>query len=451
MSRARILADYVSSGDELATVTTTANAATTTANAALPKAGGTMTGNIVMGDDTSIGIGDAAERIEFDGAGDISVLGANLGVGTDAPANVLTVAGGADDKGIELVDESGNERFKVVRDTAGNSGLKMYNASNAQKAQIHTAAASYFTGGNVGIGKSASIDAQLDINQTQTSGLGCRIYRDLASGSTDNAVCEMRNDNSGDDQNTLRVKTVCNSIAYYGFNYHASSTTANMQLLQTRSENSAYQFIQCYSGAGGDLEFLVRGDGYTAADGSFSGGGVDYAEYFESKTGETIPVGTTVKLDGDKVVACSESDTPIGVIRPQEGASVVGGSAWNKWNKKNLKDDYDGYIYEEYTQTEWKDDDGEFISYQTDKIPADLTVPADAVVTSEDEDGNKLMRRKLNPDYDESQTYIPRENRDEWVIVGLLGQIPITKGQPVADSWIKMKDVSETVEMWFVK
>ena len=109
MTRARILADYVSSGDELATVTTTANAATTTANAALPKAGGTMTGNIVMGDDTSIGIGDAAERIEFDGAGDISVLGANLGVGTDAPANILTVEGGAKDEGIELVDGSGNE------------------------------------------------------------------------------------------------------------------------------------------------------------------------------------------------------------------------------------------------------------------------------------------------------------------------------------------------------
>ena len=40
----------------------------------LPLAGGTMTGNIVMADDTSIGIADDAERIEFDGAGDINVL-----------------------------------------------------------------------------------------------------------------------------------------------------------------------------------------------------------------------------------------------------------------------------------------------------------------------------------------------------------------------------------------
>jgi hypothetical protein len=57
----------------------------------LQKTGGAMTGNIVMGDDTSIGIGDAAERIEFDGAGDISVMGANLGIGTDTPTKNLQV------------------------------------------------------------------------------------------------------------------------------------------------------------------------------------------------------------------------------------------------------------------------------------------------------------------------------------------------------------------------
>jgi hypothetical protein len=46
-----------------------------------------MTGNIVMGDDTSIGISDSAERIEFDGAGDISFLGANIGIGNSAPSS----------------------------------------------------------------------------------------------------------------------------------------------------------------------------------------------------------------------------------------------------------------------------------------------------------------------------------------------------------------------------
>jgi len=65
-----------------------ANFSTTVTNSIatkLPLAGGTMTGNIVMADDTSIGIADDAERIEFDGAGDINILGANLGIGTTSP------------------------------------------------------------------------------------------------------------------------------------------------------------------------------------------------------------------------------------------------------------------------------------------------------------------------------------------------------------------------------
>ena len=57
----------------------------------LPLAGGTMTGNIVMSDDTSIGIADDAERIEFDGAGDISLLGANVGIGTASPDTLLNL------------------------------------------------------------------------------------------------------------------------------------------------------------------------------------------------------------------------------------------------------------------------------------------------------------------------------------------------------------------------
>jgi hypothetical protein len=48
-------------------------------------AAGTFSGNITMADDTSIGISDSDERIEFDGAGDISLLGANVGIGATGP------------------------------------------------------------------------------------------------------------------------------------------------------------------------------------------------------------------------------------------------------------------------------------------------------------------------------------------------------------------------------
>jgi hypothetical protein len=80
-------------GVDIATRDGVLTSTTTTANAALPKAGGTMTGNIVMADDTSIGISDSDERIEFDGAGDISLLGANVGIGTTTPRSKLDISG----------------------------------------------------------------------------------------------------------------------------------------------------------------------------------------------------------------------------------------------------------------------------------------------------------------------------------------------------------------------
>ena len=83
--------------------------------------------------------------------------------------------------------------------------------------------------------------------------------------------------------------------------------------------------------------------------------------------------------------------------------------------------------------------------YHSDRLPSGVTAPKDAETVTP---SNK--RQKLNPDYDASKSYKSREERDEWHVVGLLGQIPVTKGQPTG-SWIKMKDVSDTVEMYFVK
>jgi len=92
--------------DDQVTADKLANAINTSIAAKLPLAGGTMTGNIVMGDDTSIGIADDAERIEFDGAGDISFLGANVGIGTTSPDDLL-----------HLVTSSGNSRIKASNGT----------------------------------------------------------------------------------------------------------------------------------------------------------------------------------------------------------------------------------------------------------------------------------------------------------------------------------------------
>ena len=238
-----------------------------------------------------------------------------------------------------------------------------------------------------------------------------------------------------------------------------------------RTSSDAWKVMSAYHGDGSndefnDVIFEVEGNGDVESDtGTYGTGASDYAEYFESKDGKAIAVGKTVKLDGGKVVACEDGDTPMGVVRPKQGAcSVIGNKAQHSWHSKWLKNDYDEFILEDCTVTEWtekvynpkRDSElgmyrDEFHSYETDKIPSDVTVPDDAKVLTEDSNGNKLQRKKINPDYKADLKYEPREKRDSWCLIGLLGQIPITKGQPVSSNWIKMKDVSDTVEMYFVK
>ena len=241
-----------------------------------------------------------------------------------------------------------------------------------------------------------------------------------------------------------------------------ASYASDMQLNRAtgRSGSNDFKFLHCYTDGDSESQHQLTGNGDTHnRSGTFSA--ADYAEYFESKDGKVIAVGTTVKLDGDKIVACEDGDTPLGVIRPT-GLSIVGNAAWSHWQDKYLMDDYGSPVMEEYTVTEWidgKNEDGSNndIQYYTDKIPSDVTVPSDAIVTSTEKDGRKLMRKKLNPDFVENvdedgfQIYSSREERDEWHIVGLLGQIPVTKGQPTSSNWIKMKDISDTVEMYIVK
>ena len=67
-----------------------------------------------------------------------------------------------------------------------------------------------------------------------------------------------------------------------------------------------------------------------------------------------------------------------------------------------------------------------------------------------------MQRPKLNPDYDDDQDsvdnpYKSREFRKEWSAIGLTGKLRMKKGQPTGDRWIKMRDISDTVEEWLVR
>ena len=228
-----------------------------------------------------------------------------------------------------------------------------------------------------------------------------------------------------------------NGGASYLYFYDVNTSTIAMY---TNSVN-----LRWYDDVNNDNIMQLSQNGDLNIDGSYSNSGVDYAEYFESTDGSAIAIGTTVVLEDGKVRAATSSETPIGVIRPKtSGTSVTGGVNQLNWQGKYLVDDYDGQIMESAVHCTWTDDNEVNQQCWKDRPPTGVTIPSDAVETTRE-------RPKLNPLFDESKTYVPRSERDEWNCVGLLGQIPITKGQPTSSNWIKMKDKTSTVELWMVK
>ena len=55
-----------------------------------------------------------------------------------------------------------------------------------------------------------------------------------------------------------------------------------------------------------------------------------------------------------------------------------------------------------------------------------MTVPDDAKEITQ-------QRKKQNPDWNEDTEYVKRQDRKEWVIIGLLGQIPINKNEKLTN------------------
>jgi len=265
-------------------------------------------------------------------------------------------------------------------------------------------------------------------------------------------------------------------------NQHTSYSSSVLEINCDRTATNAFHFFQGRSGGNsGDREFFITGDGDMAIDGSYNSGGADYAEYFEWSDGNSDSqdrTGYTVVLDGNKIKLATSDDVASNIIGAvSANASVIGDSDILRWKQKYLKDDFGAYQTEEYTETWWietvvdqeeadevLDDNGDVVtpakerrtstrkhSYNTDKIPDDVTVPDDATVETQDAKGNTLVRRKLNPDYDADQAYVSREDRKEWATIGMMGKLRIRKGQPTGDRWIKMRDVSDTVEEWLVR
>ena len=89
----------------------------------------------------------------------------------------------------------------------------------------------------------------------------------------------------------------------------------------------------------------------------------DYAEYFESQSGQEIPNGYIVTLDGRYIRKANGKDKPIGVISGTAG--VILGDQMFHHKDKFLKDEF-GVTQTETELKEWQDDEGNWYSEEVE-------------------------------------------------------------------------------------
>ncbi|MBU2025578.1 MAG: peptidase G2 autoproteolytic cleavage domain-containing protein [Patescibacteria group bacterium] len=204
---------------------------------------------------------------------------------------------------------------------------------------------------------------------------------------------------------------------------------------------------------GGNLRMRLTSGGAGYVDSGFYNPAGDYAEFFESVNKKEIPVGTSVILVGDRIRPAKKGEEPLGVI--SGNPAMVGNcdiGFGENWSRKYLTDEFGRRVYEEVDFWSIKKFDDK--EKRQIKKANNLTVEngfCDEIPAPNGATIRKVKREKINPGWDKNEKYISRMERPEWNIVGLLGQIPVKKNQPIGKNWIRMREVSKDVDLYFVR
>ena len=178
----------------------------------------------------------------------------------------------------------------------------------------------------------------------------------------------------------------------------------------------------------------VGANSITCEGGLATNTAMDFAEYFEWSDGNPSNedrVGHTVSVDGltGKIKIAEEGETVIGVISGTAG--YIGGGQAFSWQGRFKHDEWGREVFEEQ-----KDEDGNLIY-------ADAETRAQIVKTE------RIETEEYDPSLENS--YVPRELRKEWDVVGLVGQIRVRKTAVIPSNWVKLKEIDSVKDLYLVR
>lgn len=221
----------------------------------------------------------------------------------------------------------------------------------------------------------------------------------------------------GDVSHAEGYNTIARDYQHASGKYNAEWDAPATAETQDASGNDAL-FMIGYGVSGATANaFRIASNGQCFISQYVNASGSDFAELFEWADGNPNDEdrrGLFVALEGDKIKLANPGDDYIGIVSGSQ--AFVGNSASEEWQGKYLTDVFGTRLTKEVEIPEQKDKDtGEIIH------PAYTTT-----------------QYIVNPDYNPDEPYIMRENRQEWDIVGLLGQVVmVDDGTCVAGGYVK--------------
>ncbi|MFS4583679.1 DUF2793 domain-containing protein [Phaeobacter sp. C3_T13_0] len=235
------------------------------------------------------------------------------------------------------------------------------------------------------------------------------------AGNTDFTVKLSPDGSSWDAAMVLKSATQRAGFGTYNPGAHLEVSGDDTTLLALTATGSTQDYLVASDGSGAVFRLGQDGNGY--CDGAWTGGGADYAEFFEWLDGNPDGEdrrGLSVVLEGDKIRAAHPDEIPMGVI--SSTPSILGNDDGGRWQGRSLRDGFGAMLR------------------------------------------GACGTPSLNPAYDPTRPYRSRAERVEWDMVGLLGKLRLRCGQPTDPRWIRLRTVPsapdtppEGLEDWLIR
>lgn len=194
-----------------------------------------------------------------------------------------------------------------------------------------------------------------------------------------------------------------------------------------------------------DYTLTVAG---AAVASSWDVAGADFAEWFRKANNAVLPVGTPVVFNANgRVRAAAPGDQPIGVI--SAGAGFVGNTGRPATPFKQTAFGDTIYADNSYVQVLRQTAFPEPPGYRTVLVP--LARYLEQHPEANQDTLTVVVKREPVPDPKFGKPYVSRAKDPNYVLVGLVGQIPVRKGTPTHPNWFFIRELDQEAELWLVK